>query len=262
MDIMVKAAVLAVDILLRIGRQEGMIEGRVESLFFLLGAFDMNPGQFLIPFFAGVADDFFKIPAGDFRIEILQGIGGTDIGNRNLDLNDFAGFGFVLGQETQVSSGRFPAAAESVIRVAVINNRLAVADNQGFIERPGIASGIIQVPFLGPAVDNMKTRDSGIIFNTYVRLGNLPASAAENMGQVCHNRGFVAGREGKAKDARTHTCRQFRSHAGFLELDPIVPGRGILIIVRKRRLIALFGVFFVAGDQFRLAHLRDKQEIA
>ncbi len=133
-----------------------MVQGRIESLFFLLGTFDTNPGQFLIPFFARITDDLFKIPAGDFRIEILQGIGGTDIGNRNLDLNDFAGFGFVLGQETQVCSGCFPTTAESVIRVTVINDRLAVADNQGFIERPGIPSGIVQVPFLGPAVDNMK----------------------------------------------------------------------------------------------------------
>src|ERR1019366_7323164 len=99
------------------------------------------------------------------------------------------------------------------------------ADDFRAVERPRIPRGEIKIPFLGPAVDQMKAGDRGTVFDAHTRLRNAPAAAVDDMAQVSHDRSLVAGRKSETQDARALTGGQFHRDAGFLELHLVITGR-------------------------------------
>lgn len=86
----------------------------------------------------------------------VQGGGRTDSGDGDLNEDDLAGAGVVLGQELQVGPGCLVAAAEPVSAEAVVLDLTPIAHDPVVVEGPRIARGKVQIPLFGPAVDEVE----------------------------------------------------------------------------------------------------------
>ena len=175
---------------------------------------------------------------------------------------DFVGAGLVFGQELEVGARRLVAAAEPVGLVAVVFDLLALAHDAVVVEGPGIARGEIEIAFLGPAVDQVKAGDGGVVLDAHMRPDQLEALAAQEVLQVGHNARLIALGKGEAHHADAFAGSQFHGDIVVEQLDLVVTGGGRFLVMRIAGPVAAVGVLLGAGHQLWLADLWHEQEVA
>ena len=143
-DVLVQAAVAAVDVLVDHGAEHGVVEGRVEDrLPVVVQGLDSDPAQLAVPGGAGLGPGGVEVPAGSLGGQVGQGAGPAHRRQGHLDLQLLAGLHVEIEVGADLAAGHLgevvllvEAAPEAPVGrgvqalVAVGGERLAEGDGE------------------------------------------------------------------------------------------------------------------------------------